>query len=298
MIAGWLAAFTFCTARNRPGWLPLAAVLAIVLVKRLYLFPTLIALLGAMVAVAMIRAWGMRRGGLNQPGRWRFAPSLVLWILWLTALWQSHAVAHRGAKLTLDPARPIACLGDSLTSGVAPHGGYPAELAKLLSIPVIDLGEAGITISQGEQRLAESANHRPQAVVIELGGHDFLKGADRATTRKRLQELIDQVRAQGAEPILVEIPRGFMTDPYAGLERELAHHNDFELVADTPIRKLVIWSPFAPPGMWMQSANYLSDDGLHPNAGGNRELARAVSEALAEVFGGEILRSPRLADSP
>ncbi len=88
---------------------------------------------------------------------------------------------------------------------------------------------------------------------------------------------------------LVKFPRGFVADPYAGLERDLARRHDLELVADTPIRMLVLRSPLAPPGSWL-GPPYLSDDGLHPNTDGSKLLARNVADALVRRLGPAILR--------
>jgi lysophospholipase L1-like esterase len=162
----------------------------------------------------------------------------------------------------------------------------------MVVVPVINLGRAGISTVDGLKLLPAMIAARPQAVIIELGGHDFLKGYPREAAKENLQRIIRTAREAGAEPILIEVPRGFIIDPYAGLERELAHEENLELISDGVIRKLVLWSPYAPPGMWT-GGPYLSDDGLHPNAAGNDELARAAARALRRVFGEEILRAGR-----
>jgi hypothetical protein len=89
--------------------------------------------------------------------------------------------------------------------------------------------------------------------------------------------------------VLMEIPRGFLTDPYAGVERELARQYDLELISDSAIRQLVLFSPYAPPGMWI-NGNHLSDDGLHPNSRGNEHLANRVARSLSRIFGQAIRR--------
>jgi lysophospholipase L1-like esterase len=155
--------------------------------------------------------------------------------------------------------------------------------------PADDLGRPGITTVEAIKLLPQMTAANPQAVVVELGGHDYLKGHDRAATKANLQRILAAIRAAGAEPVLMEVPRGFISDPYAGLERELARGLDLELIFDTVIRRLVLRSPVAPPGSWT-GGPYLSDDGLHPNANGARELARAVADALAGMYGPQILR--------
>jgi hypothetical protein len=88
----------------------------------------------------------------------------------------------------------------------------------------------------------------------------------------------------------MEIPRGFITDPFSGLERELAREHDLELIPDGAIRKLILWSRFSPPGMWCDSSRHLSDDGLHPNQRGNKHLANCVVSALTKIYGEKIVK--------
>ena len=84
------------------------------------------------------------------------------------------------------------------------------------------------------------------------------------------------------------MPRGFIIDPFAGIEREIAREHDIELISDGAIRKLVLWSPIAPPGIWTGRESHLSDDGLHPNAKGNIHLAGCVAGSLERVFDSKV----------
>ena len=90
--------------------------------------------------------------------------------------------------------------------------------------------------------------------------------------------------------ILVEIPRGFISDPYDGLERELAAQYDLQLIDDSVIRNFVFNSPIIPPGMWLDRSQRYSDDGLHPNNLGNEYFAHVVSQSLVKVCGDSILK--------
>jgi lysophospholipase L1-like esterase len=154
----------------------------------------------------------------------------------------------------------------------------------MINAPVINLGQSGITTSSGVNRLQRVLAHEPQVVIIELGGHDFLREESRASTKANLQELIDECRKAGAEVVLFEIPRGFIIDRFRGLERELAYENDLELVPDAVIRNLVIWSPATPLGVrWKNSR--LSDDGIHSNSKGSQFMAAAVADSLQRMYG-------------
>ncbi|HUT87988.1 MAG TPA: GDSL-type esterase/lipase family protein [Thermoguttaceae bacterium] len=288
MIAVWIGWHTWLVARRRSGWQPLVACAAILLVKRAAWLPGLVAMIVALLAVSGFCVF-WRRGADGKWGRLlAWSAVAALWVTWgiMAADW--HAAARSGRRVVLDPTRPVVCLGDSLTAGIPPHGSYTDDLAKRIAVPVVNLGQDGITSAEAIEKLPALVKADPQVVVVELGGHDFLKGHGRAATKANLERMIRACRRIGAEVVLMEIPRGLITDPYAGLERELARRHDLELVSDTPIRRLILWSPYAPPGMWLDRTRHLSDDGLHANARGNRVLAEDVAESLARLFGPEI----------
>ena len=117
-----------------------------------------------------------------------------------------------------------------------------------------------------------------------------MRGRSRAATHVVLERIITRLRDAGIEVVLMEIPRGFLTDPYAGLEREIARQYDLELISDSAIRQLVLFSPYAPPGMWI-GGRHLSDDGLHPNSRGNAHLANCVARSLSRIYGQAIERT-------
>lgn len=130
--------------------------------------------------------------------------------------------------------------------------------------------------------------HNPQVVVIELGGHDFLKGSGRQATKENLTAMIRECRRNGAEVVLMEIPRGFIFDPYASLEREIAYQEDVELVPDTWLRQIVIMGSASPLGMLMPEWR-LCDDGIHSNQRGSKSIAKHVAVALHEMYGDQVL---------
>lgn len=181
--------------------------------------------------------------------------------------------------------RPIACLGDSLTDF-----GYPENLADLISVPIADFGVNGIATDAGIEMIPEILVAQPQLVVIELGGHDY-NGykRSRSETKKNLAYLIESFQAKQIDVILVEIPRGFISDPYDAIERELAAQYDLKLIDDSMIRTLIFNSPVVPPGMWLDPSMRYSNDGLHPNKRGNEFMALNVAKALQEIYGDAVL---------
>ena len=308
MTAFWLVLHTVSVARGKPGWLPLATCVLILVIKRVYWPPTFYVFVATALLLAGIRLVGpgcrtgpvaengskTSPGPVRQPGptetrrrglRWCGAG--LLWLVWGLAAYQWHQASSVNHPVQMHPTKAVVCIGDSLTSGVHPYGGYPNDLANVLPVPVVNLGQPGITAEDALKLLPKLREANPQVVVIELGGHDFLRGRGRAATKSDLEKLIAASRGIGAEVVLMEVPRGFMVDPFAGLERELARKHDLELISDSAIRNLVLFSPHAPPGMWIGEP-HLSNDGLHPNANGNTYLAERVAKTLARMYGIDI----------
>lgn len=295
MIAGWLLWHTWAVLHDRAGWLPLVTCAGIVLVKQvgwtLDLFAlaaaALVALTPAAVRVLSPRHNDSRKAAMHGKRLAGLAVGL-LWIAWALFVFGRNAGEHAGHTAQLKGARPVVLMGDSLSSGIVPSGAYATHLRRLISLPVVDLSRPGIATDQAFQQLPALVEANPQVVVIELGGHDFLRGRSRRATCENLERMITACRRIGAEVVLVEIPRGFLIDPYRELEREIARQYDLELVCDTPIRRLVLQSPFSPPGTWLSEDWHLSDDGLHPNARGSQLLARYIADALARLYGERI----------
>jgi hypothetical protein len=288
MVACWLLWHTLLVSRNRPGWLPLAACAVVLFIKRVDWSPGLIVMVALMLILCVLRAFTAPKDRLARSKRLAWLGVSAAWVAWAGMTYGTYRSAHAGRRLVVQPARPVVCIGDSLTAC-----GYPRRLREMISLPVVDLSCNGITTGEALRSLPALTKANPQVVVVELGGHDFLKGYSRAETRENLEKIVDACQSIGAAVILMEIPRGFITDPFGALERGMARQKRLELIPDTAIRRLVLWSPCAPPGMWLKPQSRLSDDGLHPNARGNRLLAEYVADALARIYGPGVRAGPQ-----
>ncbi len=280
MLLGWLLLFAIRRVRGKAGWPPLALGVAIVLFRRVDWAPGLLALGPLMIAAAALDRLRGRKPFLRTAA---LVAGCCLVPAWLFMAWDWSRVGRTSRHPELLPDRPIVCMGDSLLSG-----GFARVLQQRLRVPVVDLAQGGITTTEGVKQIPEMLEKRPQAVVVELGGHDSLRGRSRAAAKENLEKIIDAARGAGAEVFLFEIPRAFVMDPYAGLERELARKHDLELIHDGAIRQLVLFSPFTPLGSW--TGRLLSYDGLHPNDSGNVFLADRAQAALVRVYGAELQR--------
>jgi acyl-CoA thioesterase-1 len=289
MIACWLLWHTGLVIRGRQGWVPLAVCTGVVLVKRVPWTPGLM-LLGAVALAAVLTGLFVRRkAGIAWERRWAWIGVVGLWAAWGAAAIDWHRAARCNHPVALKPGQPVACLGDSMTSMGDGRAAYPERLAEMIAVPVVNLGQPGIDTQQAVASFPALVRARPQVVVVELGSHDFLKGRTRAETKAGLEKIVIACQEIGAEVVLMEMPRGYMIDPFAGLERELARQYDLELVPDTAIRRLLLASPTLPPGQWT-GGPYLTEDAVHPNDLGNRLLARYVADALERMYGPAIRR--------
>ena len=289
MVAAWLAWHAALVVRGRRSWLPLACCGLVLLAKNPATLPGLGALLAAMAVACVLicRVESAERKNPQHPRRGsRLATLAIAWTL-LAAGWTLFALdwwgIGRARQASLD-GRPIVLLGDSLTADMPPEGSYADHLQTLVSPPVINLGVPGITTSKALKILPDVIAARPQVVVVELGGHDFLKNRSREETRANLERIIVEIQAAGAAVVLVETPRALIRDPYRGLERELARRHGLVLVPDTPVRRLVLQNRYSPLDVVFPNSR-LSEDGIHPNARGNRLLAEWVAGALRRLYG-------------
>jgi len=284
MAFAWIVLALFSQIKDRAMWPWLVGCAAVTAVKRPGFAISVWAFVIVVLAVAAWDWWRCRRTD-RLSSQTKPIISAVLLLSAVGLMWIGRWFDTNTSKSLVADGRPIACLGDSLTDF-----GYPQELEKLISSPVADFGVNGITTDAGIEMIPNILAVDPQAIVIELGGHDYNgEKKTRQATRANLVILIEAFRSREVEVILVEIPRGFVSDPYDGLERELAAEYDLQLIDDSVIRSFIFNSPLLPPGMWLDPSLRYSEDGLHPNQLGNEYFASVVCRSLERVFGASVL---------
>ncbi|HUR90861.1 MAG TPA: arylesterase [Ramlibacter sp.] len=118
--------------------------------------------------------------------------------------------------------RTIVVVGDSLSAeyGLARGSGWVALLEKRLAqqkIPakVVNASISGDTTSGGRSRVpALLAQHKPDVVIIELGGNDALRGLPLAMTQDNLAHMTEDAQKAGARVLLVgvQVPPNYGAD--------------------------------------------------------------------------------------
>lgn len=121
------------------------------------------------------------------------------------------------------PAKPIkmVVLGDSLSAGYGLPGtaAFPVRLQKALEakgikVEMTNAGVSGDTASGGRERLDWSVPDGTDAVIVELGANDALRGIDPAVTRAALSDIITKLQARKIAVLLC----GMLAPPNYGSE--------------------------------------------------------------------------------
>lgn len=177
------------------------------------------------------------------------------------------------------PAITIIAFGDSLTAGYLLNASeaFPAQLQMALQgrghkVQVINAGVSGDTTAAGLERLSWALETKADAVIVELGGNDALRGIDPKETRANLDKIIAAIKADGTDVLIAGmIAPGNWGGTYAkefnAIFPDLAKKYDAALY------------PFFLEGVALQSSLMMSD-GLHPTAQG---VAEVVKRILPEV---------------
>ena len=187
-----------------------------------------------------------------------------------------------------NPARAapleLVVLGDSLSSGygLAPTEGFASVLEKALQdegldIRIVNAGVAGDTSTQGLARLDWSVPEGTQAVIVELGANDALRGKDPADTEKALDEILTRLKARSI-PVLLA---GMLAPPNMGADYEARFNPIFPRLAE---RHGVLFYPFFLENV-AGDRELNQPDGMHPNAQGVQKIVNSILpsvKALAE----------------
>jgi acyl-CoA thioesterase-1 len=162
--------------------------------------------------------------------------------------------------------RTVLVFGDSLSAayGISPGQGWVTLLGERIArqgLPwkVVNASVSGETTAGGLRRLPEDLRrHKPDAVVIELGANDALRGQPVAAIRANLAEMIRLVRRAHAQPVLV----GLMIPPNYGIDYATEFRELYPALARKDRIPLV---PFLLQGL-VESADNFQADQLHPTA--------------------------------
>jgi len=172
----------------------------------------------------------------------------------------------------------VVAVGDSLTFGTGAAAGtaYPARLAALTGWTVVNAGVPGNTSAQARERLPQLlAKHAPKLVLLSIGGNDFLRQLPEEQTRANIAAMLDEIRASGAQAVLIAVPRPALM---AALMGSLDDHPLYEALAEE--RRVPL---FASGWSGVLSDPALKADRIHANAAGYERFALELNGFLREA---------------
>jgi acyl-CoA thioesterase-1 len=179
--------------------------------------------------------------------------------------------------------RVLVCFGDSITAGLGLQDGqsYPDFLGRDLTAQgyhykVLNRGVSGATTSDAVASLPRILALHPDAVIVEFGGNDGLRGLPLDQTRRNLDQVLTALEAAHIKILLagITLPPNYGPDYIQSFQqvfRTLAAHHR---VAFVPmIYKNLIHVP-----------GTIQADGIHPTAKGSAILADTLLPALRPLL--------------
>lgn len=178
----------------------------------------------------------------------------------------------------------IVALGDSLTAGLGlpAEAAFPAKLngalkRKGIAATVTNAGVSGDTATGGLERLDWSVPDGTDAVILELGANDMLRGVDPAVTRKALDAIITKLKARNVAILLC----GMKAAPNMGADYVREFDAIYPALAST---HGVVFYPFFLEGV-AADRSLNQPDGLHPTAAGVDVIVERILPKVEELVG-------------
>jgi acyl-CoA thioesterase-1 len=209
-----------------------------------------------------------------------FVHMLVLGMVLLSA---GAALAQAPAAGAPKPIKMVV-LGDSLSAGLglSASAAFPQRLQKSLkdngiAVDMINAGVSGDTSSGGRDRLDWSVPQGTDAVIVELGANDALRGTDPAVTRAALSDIVSRLKARGIAVLLC----GMVAPPNYGSDysaRFNAIYPDLAKSFGVPLY------PFFLEGV-AANATLNQADGLHPTAEGVEVIVKNILPSVEAFLG-------------
>ncbi|HET7192539.1 MAG TPA: arylesterase [Pseudolabrys sp.] len=177
----------------------------------------------------------------------------------------------------------IVVLGDSLSAGfgLSVENTFPAKLAGTLkanaiAASIINAGVSGDTASGGLGRLDWSVPVGTDAVILELGANDALRGLDPKLTKAALDATL-RTLADRRIPVLLA---GMRAPPNMGSDYARQFDAIYPALAST---HPVVFYPFFLEGV-AADPKLNQADGMHPNAAGVDVIVAGILPKVEELI--------------
>jgi acyl-CoA thioesterase I len=210
-----------------------------------------------------------------------FVHMLVLSVVLMTAA--NSAFAQAPAPAAAKPIKMVV-LGDSLSAGLglAAADAFPQKLqnalkAKGIAVDMINAGVSGDTSSGGRDRLDWSIPPGTDAVIVELGANDALRGTDPKLTRAALTDILTQLKERKIAVLLC----GMLAPPNYGSDYSAQFNAIYPDLAKSFAVPLY---PFFLEGV-ATDAKLNQADGMHPTAEGVDVIVKNMLPTVQAFLG-------------
>ena len=204
-------------------------------------------------------------------------------VLGLVLATTATASAQTAAVSVAKPIK-IVVLGDSLSAGLGLSGSeaFPARLQKALqdkgiAVDMTNAGVSGDTSSGGRDRLDWSVPEGTEAVIVELGANDALRGTDPAVTRAALSDILTRLKARGVAVLVC----GMVAPPNYGSDYAARFNAIYPELAKSFGVPLY---PFFLDGV-ATDARLNQADGIHPTAEGVDIVVKNILPTVEAFLG-------------
>ena len=200
------------------------------------------------------------------------------------ALVVALGVACVGPAVGQRPRVRLLVFGDSLVAGfgLAHEDGFEAQLQAALhkagrDVDILDGGVSGDTSAGGRARLDWALADHPDAVLVELGANDALRGTDPKETEANLAAILDTLAARHIPTLF----SGMLAPPNLGAAYGAQFAAVFERLGGRPG---LIYDPFFLQGVAGDPALNQADH-MHPNPEGVRRVVSRILPAVEMLLG-------------
>lgn len=177
----------------------------------------------------------------------------------------------------------IVAFGDSLTAGygLKPSEAFPIQLqaalkAKGHNVEIVNAGVSGDTAPAGLERFDWAVPEGTEAVILELGANDALRGLDPKQTRASLETILGKLKARNIDVLM------------AGMRAPSNWGEDYRATFDAIYPELAsghgtLLYPFFLDGVVREKALNL-DDGMHPTGAGIGVIVERILPSVEELI--------------
>ena len=203
-------------------------------------------------------------------------------------LWASALSTSAHTKSTANPEKIVLIVGDSLSAeyGLARGTGWVQLMSdqaakEMVKVRIVNASISGDTSSGGVSRLPQLLQlHKPQLLIVELGGNDALRGLSMKMTQQNLSSMAKEAKKTGAKVMIVamQIPPNYganyaqqITQTYKSVSKETgAELNSSFLkgIADDA-----------------DSLKWFQPDRIHPNEAAQSTMMKNIWPQLKRMLG-------------